>query len=335
MGKYSIILPVRNGGDYLKECVAGVLAQTFADFNFIILDNCSTDGSLEWLMSLQDKRVKIIIAEKALTIEESWSRVKDTDKNEFMSLIGHDDILYPNFLEVIDKLVIKFSNASLFHTHFNFIDANNKIIRKCKPMNLQLTGYDYLKGFLTQSIDSMGTGYVMRSKDYDALGGISTRYPNLLFADFELWLNLTFLSYEVVAPENCFAFRIHQSTTGTSQDKKLHKALDIFTDLLSSLSKKDALVKDFINEYGNQFLIFYAKGFSHRLLRKSIQQRDLLTVKEFINFTKNLAIKFGIQQQYFPEKMLAIKLALIVDGNVGLSYLFLLFKKLYSKPISK
>ncbi len=56
------------------------------------------------------------------------------------------------------------------------------------------------------------------------LGGIPVNYPSLLFADFELWLNLTFKTYEVIAPEKCFAFRIHQSTTGTSKDKKLHNA---------------------------------------------------------------------------------------------------------------
>ncbi len=334
MAKYSIILPVRNGGPYLKECVASVLAQTYTNFNFIILDNNSTDGSLEWLNDLRDDRIKIIISQNPLTIEESWSRILDVEKNEFITLIGHDDILYPNFLMVIDKLILNYPQASLFHTHFNFIDAQSQIIRPCKKMNIKLSGYEFLIAFLTQSIDSMGTGYVMRAKDYDALNGIPINYPNLLFADFELWLKLSFKSNEVIAPENCFAFRVHQSTTGTSQDIKLHRALEIFTDFLESLSKQDPAIKNIIDQYGIRFLLYYCKGFSHRLLRTPLKQRANLSVKEFITFTKTLAFKLGILNNYYPEKLRSVQLALTIDGNIVLSYLFLLFKKIYSKPLS-
>jgi glycosyltransferase involved in cell wall biosynthesis len=47
--KFSIILPVKNGGEYVKECVQSILAQSCPDFNLHILENCSTDGTAEWL----------------------------------------------------------------------------------------------------------------------------------------------------------------------------------------------------------------------------------------------------------------------------------------------
>ena len=335
MAKYSIILPVRNGGHYVKECVDSILSQTYTDFNCIILDNCSTDGTFEWLQSLKDDRIKIIPSDRSLTIEENWGRIKDVNKNEFITLIGHDDILYPDFLEVMDRLVKSHPEASLYHTHFNYIDANGSIIRSCKPMNHCLTGYEFLKAFLTGSIDSMGTGFVMRSTDYDELQGIPVKYPNLLFADFELWLSLTFKSYEVIAPEKCFAFRLHQSTTRTSQDKKLHQALEVFIDFLYSLEQHDAQAKKIIDEFGAQFLLFYCKGFSHRLLRTPLQKREKLTVRDFIEHTKKLAVKLAIQDKYKPEQVLSVKLADLIDSNVVLRKLFLLFKMIYPKPISK
>ena len=127
--KYSIILPVRNGGHYVKECVASVLTQTFTDFDFIILDNCSTDETLEWLNSINDNRIRIIPSKTPLSIEENWGRITRVDKNEFITLIGHDDLLYPDFLENINKLIEEFPNAGLYHTHFHFIDGTGKIIR--------------------------------------------------------------------------------------------------------------------------------------------------------------------------------------------------------------
>ena len=327
MAKYSIILPVRNGGQFVKECVDSILSQTYADFNFIVLDNCSTDGTFEWILAQKDERIIIVPSDKPLTIEENWGRIKAIDKNEFITLVGHDDILYPGFLQVIDRLVTTHPNAALYHTHFNFIDAKNNIIRPCKPMQLQYNGYQFLEAFLTNSIDLMGTGYVMRSSDYDEIGGISERYPNLLFADFELWLKASLKSYEVVAPETYFSFRVHKSATSTSQDKKLHQALNVFTNFLNDLQQDDLRIKNIIKEFGADFLLINCKGLCHRLLRTPINKRENLTVNDLINYVGKLAAKLGIQDQYKPEKVFSIKLAAIIDTNVVSRRLFLFFKK--------
>jgi len=45
--RFSIILPVRNGGEYVKQCINSILSQTVSDFDFLILDNCSIDDSTE------------------------------------------------------------------------------------------------------------------------------------------------------------------------------------------------------------------------------------------------------------------------------------------------
>lgn len=333
--KYSIILPVRNGGSYVKDCVNSILWQTYTEFNFIILDNCSTDGTLEWLQSLHDSRIVIVPSDRPLTIEENWARIITVQKNEFITLIGHDDVLYPNFLEIIDNLIITNPDASLYHTHFNFINADGNIIRSSKLMPAKLSGYQFLEAFLTHSIDLMGTGYVMRSSDYDVLEGIPTKYPSLLFADFELWLQLCLKSYEVIAPDNCFAFRVHKSTTSTSQDEKLHKALAIFVDYLIELSQKDGKAKSKIEAFGADFLLFYCKGFAHRLMRTPIEKRKGITVTDFINYTKQLAVKLGVEKKYKPESLNAIRIAKVIDNNKFFINLFLLFKKVVKKPIYK
>jgi len=333
MAKYSIILPVRNGGHYVKACVDSILSQTLGDFNFIILDNCSTDGTLAWLQSLQDDRIKIIPSNRPLTIEESWGRIKDIEKNEYISLIGHDDLLYPDFLENIDQLITQHPSASLFHTHFNFIDAAGNIIRESKQMNQLLSANELLKGFLLQTIDSMGTGYVMRAVDYDAVGGIPVKYPNLLFADFELWLNIADKGLVAVSPNTCYAFRVHQSTTGTSGDNQLHRALDLYVDFLINQKNQDQEKKEMVLRYGKSLLLYYCKGFSHRLLRTSPAKRNGATVNKFIEETKLMAKRMGVEKDYHPEKIRSIRIAKLIDSSNILSRLFLLFKKLYPKPV--
>ena len=75
MSRFSVILPVRNGGNYIKVCVASILAQTYPEFNLVILENCSTDGTPEWLTTLTDPRISVIPAEKPLSIEDNWARI--------------------------------------------------------------------------------------------------------------------------------------------------------------------------------------------------------------------------------------------------------------------
>ena len=112
--KYSIILPVRNGGEYVKECVKSILSQTLNDFDLIVLDNCSTDGTLQWIQSLNDVRIKTYPSERSLSIEENWGRIKEISNNEFITLIGHDDILDVSYLEIMDRLILQHPNASLY-----------------------------------------------------------------------------------------------------------------------------------------------------------------------------------------------------------------------------
>ncbi|MEO6729912.1 MAG: glycosyltransferase [Ferruginibacter sp.] len=333
MAKYSIILPVRNGGHLLKQCVSSILSQTFTDFDFIVLDNCSNDGTLEWLSSITDKRIEVFSSNKSLTIEENWSRVKDIEKNEFMTLIGHDDILYPDFLQTIERLVLQQPSASLYHTHYNFIDAGSKTTRACKPMKPVYNGSQFLAALIAGSIDSMGTGYVMRSKDYDAIGGIQAKYPNLLFADFELWVSLAVKSFVAIDPHNCFAFRVHQSTTQTSGDHKLHKALHLFVDYLASIKEQDKSMHDVIQQYGACFLLHYCKAYVHRLLRLPLPARNNIRVNDLINETKVMADQLGVSSSYHPEKKSSLQLAKRIDDNNFLRFLFLQFKKLYPKPI--
>ena len=116
MPKFSIILPVKDGGTYVKECVNSILSQGYRDFTFHVLDNCSKDGTGKWIRSLNDERIIIYPSEKALSIEENWRRILSIQKNEFITLIGHDDILDPQYLEVMNELIRQHSSAGLYQT---------------------------------------------------------------------------------------------------------------------------------------------------------------------------------------------------------------------------
>ncbi|MBR1120199.1 glycosyltransferase [Bradyrhizobium lablabi] len=215
MTKFSVVLSVRNGWPYIKECVESVLAQTYPHFDLIVLDNRSTDNTLPWLKTLTDDRIRLTTSAADLSIVESWGRVKDVEKQEYMTLIGHDDLLDRDFLRTIKTLIDRFPDCTLYQTGARFIDAEGKVIRTCRDVPERETAAQFLEARLTYQRDVFGTGYVMRSADYDRTGGLPA-FEKLFFADDALWLKMIGNFCKAADPAEHCAVRIHPKSESAS-----------------------------------------------------------------------------------------------------------------------
>jgi len=325
LNKFSILLPVRNGGDYLKTCVSSILNQSLPNFNLIILDNNSQDGSLEWVKSIEDERIVVYASSVSLSMEQNWGRIKEVPKNEFITLIGHDDLLEPNYLEEMNRLITDYPDASVYQTHFNFINADGQIIKPCQPMQKKVFNDDFLIGQINQTIDSTGTGYMFRSKDYEKLGGIPTSYPNLIFGDYQLWMQLVSLNYMAVSEKICFAYRLHNSLSKQTNGELYQIAFEKYVYFLNDLAQKDERIKKVFNELGHKFLMYYCKALSHRLLKTPLKLRTtkvLAYVKKYQGYAKMLIPNLP----FSPQKQFAILAAIIIDQNTILRRAFLWLK---------
>jgi len=330
---YSVILPVRNGGHYVKECVNSILSQTTpANFNLLVLDNCSEDGTLDWLRSLQDRRIKLFPSEKPLTIEENWGRIRSIQKNEFITIIGHDDFLDNNYLVVMNDLIDKHPGASLYQTHFRFINAGGEVIKKCRPMAKIQSVAEFMESIFIDSLDTMGTGYMMRAIDYDALGGIQP-YPNLLFADHELWIKLTAISYKATSVTESFSYRLHENLSKRSDAPRYIRAFLRFMSFLKEMKAKDQKISDVIKTHAPDYIRYYCRSLSHRLLRTPETEREGMTVVSFVKECKKYADEIAPGNQFYPYQQFNIRVAKQIDNNILLRKLYLLFRKFYKKPI--
>ncbi len=327
MIKYSIILPVKNGGLHIKECVDSILKQTYKDFELLVLDNASTDNTLNYLQNIKDNRLKIFPSEKDLGIVENWGRIKDLNKGIFITLIGHDDILLPNYLTEMDRLIHEFPEASLYQTHFKFIDAASNITGDCKPMIIQEGIKSFLEKQFTNSIDSMGTGYMMRSKDFDELGGMPQQYPNLIFADYQLWMQLTALSFKATSPECCFYYRVHKSASTLTNGQKYQEAFLKYGDFLKIFQQKNTEVKKAVENKFYYFLMYHCESLSHRILKTP---KDLRSVKvlDYVLACKRLAKEMIPEIKFNPEKKIKIWAAIQLDQNAVSRNLFQFIRKL-------
>lgn len=314
MPRFSIILPVRNGGEYFKQCVESVLKQTYPDFNLLILDNCSSDGTKEWALSLNHPKIQVFPSAVAMDICGNWGRIVKLIKGEFITLIGHDDLLLPHYLETMNRLIEQHPYASLYQAHFDYINAQGKKVRGCQPMEPSLKVDAFLNGQLTQTLDSMGTGYMMRSADYNRLGGIPMHYPNLIFADYELWMRLCGMSYLAVTPETCFQYRLHQSVSRVTNGEDYQQAYFLYLRFLQSYMQTNEAVRRVFHINGMKYMEYFCESLSHRILKTPVSRRRI-NVKQFIEHCRELATALLPDQSFHADKKWRVRLAVWFDAN--------------------
>ena len=92
-------MAVYNGERYLAEAIESVLSQTFEDFEFIIVDDASTDDSFDIAASYDDSRIKIIRNEKNIRLQKSLNRGLELVGGEYVARMDADDISLPERFE--------------------------------------------------------------------------------------------------------------------------------------------------------------------------------------------------------------------------------------------
>ena len=101
--KLSIIISVLNARAVVESCIISILNQNYKDFELIIIDGGSTDGTVEILENYSD-RISFWISEKDTGIYNAWNKALARASGEWICFIGSDDILLPNSLT---KLMVK------------------------------------------------------------------------------------------------------------------------------------------------------------------------------------------------------------------------------------
>jgi glycosyltransferase involved in cell wall biosynthesis len=256
--QFLIVLPVRNGGEYIKACVASILAQFHEHFRLVVLENASTDDTPNWLRQLRDPRISVRESPAPLEIEKNWARILQLDlSEEFLTIIGHDDLLDPGYLSQMSALIDAHPDAGLYQSHFRLIDKHGRRLRSCLPMPARETAEGFLAARLRLRRDSHGTGYMFRASDYVRVGGIPL-YKKLIFADDALWLALMRGSYKATLAREMFSYRLHPGGTSHSPDwRSTFDALACYLDFLKSYGQSDRGVQSALQRGLADYMTFW------------------------------------------------------------------------------
>ncbi len=128
----SVLMPVFNSEKFVKKAIESVLSQTFTGFEFLILDDGSTDNSNKIIKSFKDERIKILENKNNKGIIFSRNRLLAEAKGEFLAFLDSDDIALKKRFELQIKYFKENPNVGLLGSSAKIIDEKDKVIAKWK-----------------------------------------------------------------------------------------------------------------------------------------------------------------------------------------------------------
>ncbi|MBN2301281.1 MAG: glycosyltransferase family 2 protein, partial [Lentisphaerae bacterium] len=93
--KITVLMAVYNGERYVREAINSILGQTFADFEFLIINDGSTDHSRELISSYHDPRLRLIDNDHNLGLTKSLNRGIAAARGEYLARMDADDVSVP------------------------------------------------------------------------------------------------------------------------------------------------------------------------------------------------------------------------------------------------
>lgn len=151
MPYFSVVIPLYNKQNYIAATLKSVLAQTFTDFEIIVVNDVSTDNSLAVAQQFTDSRIRIVNHDKNSGLSASRNTGIKNAHSPFVAFLDADDLWKPQFLENIAELILTYPEADLFGTNYEELHRGNKIIRHIPNIETGIVK-DFFKKELNQHI---------------------------------------------------------------------------------------------------------------------------------------------------------------------------------------
>ncbi len=190
---FSVIIPLYNKEKYIARAVQSVLAQTYSIFELIIVNDGSTDKSLEVIQSFNDDRIRIIDqANQGVSIARNNGA--KFSKYNYVAFLDADDWWKDGFLDEMGKVISEFPAAAIYGCNYFYVKHGRCYVEDkgfCPDFK---AGYiDYFKVYSKSRVVPFNCSFVIVQKQiFTEVGGFN---PVLRFGeDFDLWVRMTLQS---------------------------------------------------------------------------------------------------------------------------------------------
>ena len=211
----TVLMTVYNGDEYLRSSVQSVLNQTYKDFEFLIINDCSTDDSVKTLESFNDKRIIIYNNEENIGQTKSLNVGLKLARGKYVARMDADDMAFPMWLEKLIRCFSYYPDYAAIGSAAIVIDENGKKkeIRR-SPTNLHEIIF---RIFFAPPMNHVS---VLLNKDMILKnGGYDEDFK--ITQDYELWSSLIRNGYRLLnIPDILVAYRVHSNSIGFIESRK-------------------------------------------------------------------------------------------------------------------
>jgi cellulose synthase/poly-beta-1,6-N-acetylglucosamine synthase-like glycosyltransferase len=204
MPKVSVVMSVYNGERYLAEAIESILAQTFPDFEFIIIDDGSTDSTPDILNRYDDARIVLVRNQENIGLTRSLNRGIRMAHGDYVARQDADDVALPERLAAQVSFLDEHPGIGVVGTWVAYIDENGRPIKIIRtPASPALIRWLLLFGTCL-----MHSSVLIRRS---CLEGVAVYRSEILYAqDYDLWIRLSAKTRLANLPEILQQMRVHE-----------------------------------------------------------------------------------------------------------------------------
>jgi len=208
--KVSVCVPTYNHAHFIRDAIESVLAQTFSDFELVVVDNCSTDNTREVVAgyAAQDARVRYVRNPENVGPRENLNRCIAEACGDYIKILCADDLLEPACLESSVRLLESRPSVVMVATARHIVDVQLKPLRVAS-----YAGHDLIvdgRSVINYSLfngNYIGEPGAVMFRRRDALRGFNTAFR--LMIDLEMWLHILEEGDFAYIAEPLCTFRVH------------------------------------------------------------------------------------------------------------------------------
>lgn len=229
----SIVMPTYNHATYLPIAIQSVLDQTFTNWELIIVDNFSTDNSLEVLSEFSDTRIKLLQINNEGCIGKSRNLAINSAKSEWLAFLDSDDSWEPNKLEVVFEHLNEKTDF-LYH-HLRVVDTDMHEVKSIQIRSRKLNS-PIVKDLVLNGNTIATSSVVVRRNIILNVGGMSEKTDLIGIEDYNTWLRISVITERFKLVPFCLgSYRMHSSNHSTFEAFQAPSAaIQEFLHLLSS-----------------------------------------------------------------------------------------------------
>ena len=217
----SILVPTYNGERYLAACLDSVLAQTHRDWELVIVDDCSTDASLEIAQGFarREPRVRVVRNAANLGLVANWNRCVELANGTWVKFVFQDDLIEPTCIEEMLDAAGERSKFIACRREFLFEDGTSRTDRAFyteHPSVTALSGATEVSAetICEKAIDLLGVNFIgepsavlLRRDVFNRFGMFN---PDLIMiCDTEYWVRVGSRTGLTYVPRTLCRFRVH------------------------------------------------------------------------------------------------------------------------------